>query len=74
MTDKHKVKMTGVRLTDEERQAIEEIALELHKEGVGGMINLDNTPVLTNVIRYLILKERERVKSKKNSLKDKEEK
>lgn len=65
MSDRHKTKMTGIRLDEDDRQAIEEIATALHKEGVNGMTNLDGSAVITNVVRYLVRKERERLRNKK---------
>lgn len=65
MNDRHKVKMTGVRLTEDLRQALEEIANALHQQGIPGMLNYDKTASISNVIRHLIIQEREKVNMKK---------
>jgi hypothetical protein len=70
-TDSYKAKFTGVRLTEDLRQALEEIANALHDEGIPGMVNYDKTPSISNVIRHLIIQEREKVHTKKKKDEDK---
>ncbi len=50
----------GVRFYAEDLERIETIARRLHKRGVGGMINFDDEPIATNVIRYLLKEAAER--------------
>lgn len=66
-TDSYKAKYAGVRLTEDLRQALEEIANALHDEGIPGMVNYDKTPSISNVIRHLIIQEREKVQMKKQN-------
>jgi hypothetical protein len=65
--DEEKAKQIGIRFKPEDHDRVEIIAHGLHEEGVPGMLTFEGEPILTNVIRYLLIKESERFTKKEEN-------
>jgi NADH/NAD ratio-sensing transcriptional regulator Rex len=61
--EEQRARQINVRLRGDDRQRAKLIAERLHKEGIPGMLNFEGEPVMTNIIRYLLQKEAERLES-----------